>query len=444
MKPKTLKKHQQDALAYLSARFQGALLMEMRLGKNLAMIRHFKSQGIVNNRILFITQFGAMQSIEDELVDEGVPVTVLTGTRQKRLQLLTQSVIKKGWVVSNYESAERLQLHKQHWKALILDETIKIANPKGKVTKYFLSKAWAHVNMRFILNGKVNPESMFQICCQFLFLHGIYMGCKNFWSYRARYYIQTGDWEWVPKVGHKQAVYNYVRKHAFVLLRKDANIGPDKIYQKRIVEMNPEIKKAIKYLAKNFEINGVEYKNEMGVQIGMSYLASGIMPGEELELVNDNKLQELLNLIKNEVDGKVLVWCRFRAEQSYIHHRLTEHELPCIKIHGGMSKEQRRLVKSVFDEEEKVRVAVLTIASSCKGQDWSAADTSIYYSNEWSNDMRGQSEDRMVHLEKTEPVLIIDMITKDSVDENVTAALKTKEFDSNMIMSKFLSKYTKQ
>jgi hypothetical protein len=60
------------------------------------------------------------------------------------------------------------------------------------------------------------------------------------------------------------------------------------------------------------------------------------------------------------------------------------------------------------------------------GLDWSVASTAIYYSNPYDMEDRAQSEDRIVSATKTEPVLYIDLITKDTIDEEVTEVLRDK------------------
>lgn len=440
---KILKPHQIQALEYLKSRFQGALLMEMRLGKNLTLINHLDSIIKAGHNILFVTQYGAMNSFADEATEFGHPAYVLSGIRKKRMitlrKVFGQPTPQAGWVICNYESVKLLELHNYNWKAVALDETIKIANPKSAQTKYFLSHWWRKINLRFILNGKVNPESLFQICTQFLFLHGQYMGCKTFWEYRAKYYMQTSAWEWLPKLGHKKAVHDYVHKHAFVLLRKDANIGPDKLYKKRYVRMNSFQIESNKALIQDFEIAGVLYKNELGINIGLAYLASGMLPSEDKTIISNNKFDELIAIIE-EIEGKILVWCRFRAEQKHIIGILKANNIKCIGINGDMNINDRNSEKLIFETEAQIKCAVLTIASCAKGQDWSVADTSIYFSNAWSNDLRGQSEDRLVHLSKKQPVLIIDLISEDSIEEEVVTALRNKEFDSKMVMGNFLSR----
>ncbi len=415
--------------------------MEMRLGKNLTMIRHLKSIGI-HNKILIVTDYGAMRGWELELRGESEQVHTLIGIKEQRLNLLRQA--NSGYVISNYESAKRLSLHKAHdWNVVILDETIKIANPKNETTKYFLS-AYKNVRLKFVLNGKPMPESLMQLCCQFLFVHGTYMGCKNFWEYRARNYVQdyTG-FDWIPKGNHVQDVHKYVHKHAFIMTRKDANIGSDKHVIERIVKMSNEQKLAVKELAKYYEYDGVEYKNDLGLQIGMSYMASGLSPSEASnhKPLSFTKVEELLHVIEEVDDNKILIWCRFRAEQNFISEYLKNNYVKHVSINGDLSKPERDNIKQQFENDPEIKCCILTIKSSAKGQDWSISNTSIYFSREWSNDLQSQSEDRLVHVQKSNPILIIHLITEKSVDEDVMLALRNKEFDSKLVMGNFLSKY---
>ena len=53
------------------------------------------------------------------------------------------------------------------------------------------------------------------------------------------------------------------------------------------------------------------------------------------------------------------------------------------------------------------------------GLPWHASSTAIYYSNHFSGEIRQQTEDRIIHPMKKEPVLIIDLLTKDSIDEDI-------------------------
>jgi len=56
-----------------------------------------------------------------------------------------------------------------------------------------------------------------------------------------------------------------------------------------------------------------------------------------------------------------------------------------------------------------------------------SADTAIYYSNYYSFEMRTQSEDRIIHPLKQTPLLYVDLVTENTIDEDVVEILQTKK-----------------
>jgi SNF2 family DNA or RNA helicase len=75
------------------------------------------------------------------------------------------------------------------------------------------------------------------------------------------------------------------------------------------------------------------------------------------------------------------------------------------------------------------------------GLDFSAASTAIYYSNSLNPEDRLQSEDRIVHPAKREPLLYIDLLTRGSVDEDIHLALQDKGAESKFFLSRVLRNF---
>jgi hypothetical protein len=69
------------------------------------------------------------------------------------------------------------------------------------------------------------------------------------------------------------------------------------------------------------------------------------------------------------------------------------------------------------------------------------ADNMIYYSNEWSSNLRTQSEERCSTVSKTTPTMIYDLCCEHSIDHNVVKALKAKDVDAKKLMSEARFKY---
>jgi SNF2 family DNA or RNA helicase len=110
-KRKTLKPHQERAVDYLLQNPCGALFMEMRLGKTLTAIRALRRQEIFAE-VLIVSPYSVMDTWENELRDDGIDCQVLRGPRNQRLDEFRRKGEKPGWIVSNFESVERLNLHR--------------------------------------------------------------------------------------------------------------------------------------------------------------------------------------------------------------------------------------------------------------------------------------------------------------------------------------------
>ena len=229
--------------------------MEMRLGKTLTAIRYVK------NHLLFpclvISPYQVINEWFNQLKDdEENHIISVIGTRQQRIELLNSDA---RWFLSNYESASKLQLHAiHHWKAVICDESVRIANPKAKITVYMLNN-FKNVKCKIVLCGNPAPESELQLTTQFIFCYGNFMGYRNYWGLRAREYVSVG-YEWRAKPEFKTRLLEYVKRKAFVLSRKDAGMGNKKIYAVRKVKMNEEQLKQIKGIKYDFEYGDKEVK----------------------------------------------------------------------------------------------------------------------------------------------------------------------------------------
>ncbi len=433
-KRKTLKPHQERGVDYLCRNPHGALFMEMRLGKTLTAIRALRRQGIFE-LVLIVSPYSVMDAWENELRDDGIDCQVLRGTREQRLEELKRKGEVPGWVVSNFESAERLGLQTFRWQAVIVDESTRIANPRASVTKFFLRNFQAVPN-KFILCGNPAPESGMQYATQFMFLHGRFLGYYSFWTFRLKCYEQRG-FDWKPKPGTTEDVAQYVRENSFELSRKEAGMGGEKIFSVRRVSMSDEQIKQYKAMTNEFSFGDVEVKHVVAQLVSLQYICGGLSVESDHAMIGDAKLKELHCLLKNELSGqKVLVWCRFRAEQAAICQFLTEHGISNYFINGDT--DDRENVRQLFFSPASTssNVVVMTIAAGAKGGDWSAADTAIYYSNFWSNDLRSQSEDRIFHPEKTTPSLIVDLCLEDSIDEDVLEMLREKKFSSEALLGR--------
>jgi len=430
--------HQSRCLEYLTESQQegvgGVLYLEQRLGKTFIMIRHLKAYEELTQTSALIVCPNSVKDVwayELEIENEN-DFVILSGTKKQRLKLLENNY---KYVIVNYESVSKLDLHLYEWSSVILDESIYIANPKSQRTKYFLN-SFLHIQFKYILCGAPAPESMLQYFSQVRFVFKHFMLHANFYTYRLENFQHVGH-RWMPKRGHKKDVYKYLRKNCFTLTRVESGLGSKKLYQIIKVAPTESQKKAYNKMFRDFEADGIFTKYAPVKYLYLHKISGGVNLNME-EWHSYEKFHRVVELLQEELKGQqVLIWFKYKHEIKQMENILSMVPLlrnKFLMITGDTPRTGRTMLRKAFNRKE-YNIALLTIKANRTGNDWSSANTAIYYSNETSNDLRSQSEDRLIHPKIKEPKLIIDICTDGSLDLDIVALLKGKKLNSEFFMS---------
>ena len=463
----TLTSYQQDALRYTKNRLRIALFLEMRLGKSVVAIRWLKR--VKAQRILLVapltTLLGSL-NWQGELTREGVtPVLLSLLAKEKRIDALYPSRLVRatpenikwshrqivavtprmpmyrltrswahGWFGINYEALRtQPEILDAPWDAIILDESTRIRSPKAQITKTLLQRT-SHIKHRAILTGLPNPENPLDYFCQFVFLHGTFMGFSNFWSFRhALFYTGWTEWDWMPKPKTRDRIKAYVHEHAFVLTRKQAGVGSTKVRRQRSVELNAAQRRVMKEMRTKFEVDGVETKWTTVVHTWMQRVAGGFHP-TSLELISDAKIRLTESLIMEDFRKEpVVIWFRFNEEIRHVRRWLKkrQRQLTVEVVHGAVHKRERPKIQERF-QDGTTQVLLMQVKLGRYGWNLSRSSTAIYYSNSYEFEDRSQSEDRIIHLTKKKACLYLDLVTLGTPDEDVVAALSSKRLNARL------------
>jgi superfamily II DNA or RNA helicase len=106
-------------------------------------------------------------------------------------------------------------------------------------------------------------------------------------------------------------------------------------------------------------------------------------------------------------------------------------------IYGKINPAQRVKICSGF-QAGKIEYIVCQPETMKFGTRMDAADTMIYFSTTESSLTRMQTEDRIVDVGKSNGVLIIDLVTADTVDDDIQASLKEKE-NTQIMMTRLIN-----
>lgn len=432
-------KCQLDALSWAGSKQAIALFMEMRLGKTLVAIRWANQFSL--KKILVVTFLSVVSVWQEELACEGRSSAILAGSWKEKQQILDDQDVK--WYITNFESTYvDKRPKKPHpsiiaqlpWDGIIIDESTGIRNPKATRTK-MCCKQFKLTPFRAILTGLPDPESNLDYFQQMAFLNGQFMGCKNYWEFRNKFFHQI-IYDWVPRKGTIAKIKAEVNKYAFILTRKQAGMGSRKIYEKRYVELPPKVRREYRNLERDFCLGGKETKWTIVVKIWLARLAGG--QPENSDFCSMHKFHEILYLLNSELrKEQCVIWFRFNLELIYMHHMLDLKGITNDFITGETSPAERERTRKRFNKG-KFRHLLVQIKCGKFGNDYSGASTTIYYSNSFAYEERAQSEDRIISPKKKEPVLILDILARDTVDEDIYNALRDKKMNSKIFSSKIL------
>lgn len=437
-----LRPHQKQAYSYTYRATHPALFMEMRLGKTLVAIRRIQAypQRGDRARILVVAPSSALGGWSRELAAEGETFAFLQGTRKQRLGVLHKRCKgSRQWYLINKEGHLSLpEIANVPWTAVVLDESVFIKNPRTRVTKFFL-KHFRDVPHRWVLTGTPNPESDLEFWAQMAFLddNGNAFGCRSFWDFRAqKFRPKFWQHQYYPKPGTASAIKRELSKRAFIMSRRDAGMDVRKVYERRTFNLPRKIRSAYQTLEREFllEIDNKELKRTAYAPVKMCWLRQLCGGYAQKNLVWSGKFEELLTLARGELrNEQFVVWFNFNIELDTAYYVLRRKQVMANRIRGKEKVKDRRRIIEDF-RSGRTRVLLLQQAVAQTGLDLSAADTAIYFSPPLGAMARQQTEDRIVDVTKSGPLLILDFLVEDSVDEAILEALEGKEARSESIL----------
>jgi SNF2 family DNA or RNA helicase len=438
---KTFLKHQDEAMAYARKRKAIGLFLAMRLGKTPVAIRWAREQKL--RKVLVVAPLDVLPGMqwEDEIKQESKRPVHIWPNEKKDAWLTAASSSTVGWFGINYEAVRnRPEILDLDWDGIILDESTKIRNPKAQITKLLLRNT-DHIEHRAILSGLPNPESPLDLFCQMKFLHGTFLGFENYWAFRQSKFNQIG-YMWFPRKGVVEQIKKAIHSQCFIRSQRQVGMGNKKVCERRYVYMTPAQARLQKEIEREFTAGQYSTKWAPVQQTWLARLAGGFAPG--LEMLTDNKLRLLKQIIIEEKPKEqIVVWFRFTSEIKAAYAMLQKAKVSCKVIRGRTPKKKRPIIQRKF-HAGTYRVLLMQVKVGQYGLNLACANTAIYYSNAWDHEVRSQSMQRIEHMMKKVPLLYIDLITKNSVDEAVLDALQEKKRDSKRflrdVMTNFLQR----
>ena len=165
----------------------------------------------------------------------------------------------------------------------------------------------------------------------------------------------------------------------------------------------------------------------------------------EVKEIENNRLDVLLEVIE-EMEGKVIVWSRFRHDIMKIANKLNQiyGASSVVTYFGDTSMAQRDEAIARFqDPGDPTRFFVSNPQTGGMGLTLHAATNVIYYSNDFNLESRIQSEDRAHRVGQHNPVLYVDLVSPNTVDVHIVKTLLNKNRLANITLGERVLEWLK-
>ena len=390
---------------------------------------------------------------------------VITKKKQEELDTLFKDDDKLKILIMNVEafSTQKGLKYAQEFlnifvgRALIgIDESTTIKNPTAKRTKNILTIGNL-AKYRRILTGSPVTKSPLDLFSQCMFLDPFHLGYDSYYAYRSRYahMIEKNfggrTVQIVDSYRRLGELSDKLEKFSYRVLKEDCLDLPEKVFTKRIVELSDEQKRLYRQM-KELALATLEKEGKIMSSVNvitqmmrLHQITCGHFKADDgtVKHLKNNRLDVLMQLL-DETEGKVIIWANYREDIKNIVKSLKKAygDASTVEYHGGVDPTLRQENIALFQEKNgPTRYFVGNAQTGGYGITLTAANTVIYYSNNYDLEKRLQSEDRAHRIGQTGSVTYVDLIAENTVDETIVKALRKKINIANEIMGEDIKEW---
>jgi SNF2 family DNA or RNA helicase len=365
------------------------------------------------------------------------------------------------------------------WKPeiLVVDESQRCKNPQAKRTKNTITIADL-TDHRYILSGTPILNSPMDVWSQYRILDKGSRFGRNFFSFRAKFFYDKNAGmpahlhfpDWAPRgaiykdgkiIGFEpgspmEEMNRLIYEIAEQAIKSECLDLPPLVRQSIYVDLSPEQRRLYDDLKENFVAYVSENPDDGAVvtdlaitkALRLQQIVSGYVKledGREIffeDTPRRSALKELLEDIVCVNKKKVIVWSVFKHNYKIIADVCKELGIKYLEAHGEVSAKKKLENVDLFNENEEYGVFIGHPASLGVGINLVAASYSIYYSRDFSleNDLQSEARNYRGGSEIHESITRIDLIAKDTMDEQTVEALANKMAISSKVLKKWKEK----
>lgn len=357
--------------------------------------------------------------------------------------------------VTNYETLLMKELFQefQRWspEALIFDESHRVKNYAAKRSK--AAEALANPKgkskpLTYILSGSPVLNSPMDLFFQFLIMDGGATFGRNFFIFRARFFIDKNAGmpkeryfpNWVVRPGAVEEMNELIFRSGMRVTKAECLDLPEELSVTMKCAMTPAQAKNYKEMKQDYitfvDENSASANLAIVKALRLMQITSGFLPlnptgdeGDVAKVVYEKApkreaLKELLEELTPH--SKVIVWAVWKENYATIRSVCEELGVGCVEVHGSISRREQDENVARFKSDASVRVFIGHPGSGGIGINLTCAPYSVFYSRTFSLEHWLQARARNHRGGQTQKVTHFDLVCEGTIDELVQQKLATK------------------
>jgi non-specific serine/threonine protein kinase len=324
---------------------------------------------------------------------------------------------------------------------VLLDESQAIKNPSSKVTK---AACLLNAKNRLCMSGTPLQNNTFDIFAQMNFLNPGMLGTMEF--FRQEFAIPIDKFGEKDRKEHlKKILYPFILRRTKEQVAKDL---PEKQEMILFCEMEDEQRNIYDAYRNDFRNQILGTIETQGIQKSQLTILQGLMKLRQIcdspAILNEQekfenhsiKLDELAREISENIgDHKALIFSQFLGMLALIKAKLEELGVKYEYFDGSTSAPDRQTAIDSFQNNQEVRVFLISLKAGGVGLNLTAADYVYIVDPWWNPAVEQQAIDRTHRIGQTKNIFADRMICKDTIEDKILVLQEKKRALAKDIIS---------
>ena len=435
----------------------GILADDMGLGKTLQIIALLDSEKKAKNKSTSIVVCPSTLVLnwkaEVEKWCDSIKVLTIKGTASERKDLI-DGYKNYDLIVISYDLLKRDidNFENKKFKYIIADEAQYI---KNSMTQNATSLKQLNGEIKFALTGTPIENSIAELWSIFDFVMPGYLYSYN--KFKKRFeepIIKENDKKSLERLKRlispfvlrrvKKDVLTELPEKNITVMKNEMESEQEKIYLSYLAQTQKQV-------AEEVNNNGFE-KSKFKILMLLTRLRQ-ICCHPSLFIDNYNgesgKLKQCMDLVKDAIESghKILLFSSYTSMFEIIEKEFQKLGIKYFKLIGETPVGKRIEMVDEFNNDESVKVFLISLKAGGTGLNLTSADVVIHYDPWWNVSSENQATDRAYRIGQKNSVQVYKLITSNSIEEKINKMQERKEKLSKDVLSTeetFISKMSKE